>query len=187
MEVIMVDSRSALVVVGCVFVGFAFSAGPGLVASAAEPEHWVGAIKGVSPLALGGGDPQRRIIELEQRVKELEAERRGAARSAPAPQDTSRELAAAIARSDELAARNRALSLQNQELTQAHLFEPPAATRACEPPESADAKAQLRFWAEQLRDADSPRVRLSSEQNAALNVLLRRERSLDPTNPWRGM
>ena len=100
----MVDSRSALVVVGCVFVGFAFSAGPGLVASAAEPERWVGTITGMSPSAQGGGDPQRRIVELEQRVKELEAERLGAAKSAPAPQEVSRELATAIARSEELAA-----------------------------------------------------------------------------------
>jgi hypothetical protein len=184
----MLNARSALVVVGCVFVGFAFSAGPGLVASAAEPERWVGAIKGVSPSTLGASNPQRRIVELEQRVKELEAERRAAAQSAATPRDTSRELAAAIARSDELAARNRALSLQNQELAQAQLFEPPAAATACEPPEGTDAKTQLRFWAEQLRDGDNgPRVRLSAEQNAALNVLLRRERALDPNNPWRGM
>jgi hypothetical protein len=183
----MVNARSGLVVLGCVCVGFVFSAGPELVARAAEPDRWLGSIAtGVSPNATGGGDARRRIVELEQRVKELEAERRSAASSAPPPRESSRELAAAIARSDELAARNRALSLQNQELAAARAFERPVSTVACEPPQSADAKAQLRYWAERLRDGDSGiQVRLSAEQNAALNVLLRRERALDPHNPWR--
>jgi hypothetical protein len=35
-----------------------------------------------------------------------------------------------------------------------------------------------------MRDGEGA-LRLSPEQNAAVNVLLRRERHLDPNNPWR--
>jgi hypothetical protein len=50
-----------------------------------------------------------------------------------------------------------------------------------------DPREQLRFWAERLR-ADSQHFRggLSPAQHQALNVLLRRERLLDPRNPWYG-
>jgi hypothetical protein len=190
----MLNVRNGLVVVGCVFVGFVTSAGPGLVARAAEPPRWVdGAIAPSGGIAASGttltegGVAQRRIAQLEQRLKELEAERRGATPNAPAPSEASRELEALIAHNRELTARNRALSAENQALAQSHLFESPATAPACEPPPSgADPRAQIRYWAEQLRDGGPAfRGRLTSEQSAAIQVLLRRERELDPRNPWR--
>ena len=94
-----------------------------------------------------------------------------------------------VARNNELTARNRTLAAENQALAQSHLFEPHASATACKsPPGDVDPKAQLRYWAERLRDGDSGfRDRLTIAQNAALNVLLRRERELDPHNPWREM
>jgi hypothetical protein len=120
------------------------------------------------------------VAELERRVKELEAERRSAQHS-----EKSLEMKAALARNEELAAKNRALSLENQELAQSRAFEQHrSAGAACELPDDADPRAQLRYWAKQMRDGEGA-LRLSPEQNAALNVLLRRERHLDPNNPWR--
>jgi hypothetical protein len=49
-----------------------------------------------------------------------------------------------------------------------------------------DAKEHLRYWAQRMRDEERGfRGRMSSEWNAALNVVLRRDRPLDPRNPWR--
>lgn len=186
----MLNVRNGLVVVGCVFAGFVTSAGPGLVARAAEPPRWAerALAAGDSTLPSGtlaaeGGEAQRRIAQLEQRLKELEAERR-ASPARPARDKASDELAAVVAQNRELAARNRALA---SELAQSQLFESPASAGGCEPPPSdADPRAQIRYWAEQLRDSGSSfRGRLTSEQNAAVQVLLRRERELDPRNPWR--
>jgi hypothetical protein len=188
-EVLMLNIRQGLVVLGCVFVGFAASAGPGIVASAAEPERWV-----QSAIGAGPGDAQRHVAQLEQRLKELEAERRDGARVAATPGQVPSEPSViaqnqVLAQNQELIARNRALAAENRALTQSHLFEPPvAAPAACEPaPDGADPKAQLRYWAERLREGENGfRGGLTPEQNAALNVLLRHERSLDPHNPWKG-
>lgn len=181
----MLNVRSSLVVVGCVFVGFVASAGPGLVARAAEPPRWMeeAMAAGDGSVVSSDDDAQRRVGELEQRVRELEAERRAATQPAR-PGDAPRELVAAVARNQELMARIRALSLENQELVQSQLFEHPAG--ACEPPPGdADAKAQLRYWADRIRTGESGfRSRLTAEQNAALNVLLRRDREIDAQIAW---
>jgi hypothetical protein len=190
----MVNLRSGAVVVGCVFVGFLASAGPALVARAAEPDRWVETLTASGDSAFSTDDSafitddhaaRRRIAELERQVKQLESERGGAAPVATA--QVSKDLDAAIARNRELTERNRALSAQNQALAHSHLFEPPAA--ACEAPQAgADAKAQLRYWADQLRNPSKGfRSKLTPAQNAALNVLLQEERLLDPHNPWRDL
>lgn len=182
--------RGSVIVVGCVFVGFLASAGPGLVARAAEPDRWVETLTTSGDSAFSSDvfttddhAARRRITELERQIKQLEANRGAGAPAATA--QVSRDLDAAIARNRELMERNRALSAQNQSLAQSHLFEPPTGT--CEPPqEGADAKAQLRYWADQLRNPSKGfRGKLTPAQNAALNVLLQEERTLDPHNPWR--
>jgi hypothetical protein len=181
----MLSLRMGLLVLGCVSVGFVASAGPGLAARAAEPELWKPSV-----MVPGGGDAQRRIAQLEQRLRELEAERRGAAQAGPSPVPVpvtvSAELEAVMARNEELVARNRTLATENQALVQGQVFERAPVASRCEPaPDGSDPKAQLRYWAERLRDGDNGfRGGLSPEQNAALNVLLRRERALDPRNPW---
>jgi hypothetical protein len=190
----MLSVRNGLVVVGCVFVGFVTSAGPGLVARAAEPPRWSELALAPSDSALvpgttttEAGEAQRRIAQLEQRLKELEAERRAATPDGSARVKASGELDAVIAHNRELTARNRALAAENQALAQSHLFETPASATACEPPPSdADPRAQIRYWAERLRDGDTAlHGRLTTKQTAAVHVLLRRERELDPRNPWR--
>ncbi|HTV25915.1 MAG TPA: hypothetical protein VMG12_44765 [Polyangiaceae bacterium] len=177
------EVRRGLVLVACVSVGFVISAGPGLVARAAEPDRWVEALTQSAATAVATHDAaQRRIVELEQRVKDLEAERGRAQQGAPKPA----ELAAAIARNEELAARNRALTVENQELAQSRLFVPSAAASTAPPPASdADAREQLRYWAKQIRDGETAFRRIPADWNAAVNVLLRNERQLDPNNPWR--
>ena len=181
----MISVRNGFVVVGCVVVGFITSAGPSVVARAAEPLRWAGleTASGAGALAPTDGPAQQRIAQLEQRLKELEAEHAGGR----AHGNASDELEAAVARNNELTARNRALAAENQALAQSHLFERPVRAATCEPPPGdADPKAQLRYWAERLRAGDSHfRDRLTVGQNAALNVLLRPERELDPQNPWR--
>jgi len=170
-----------LALVACVSAGFVISAGPGMLARAAEPERWIRAF-GADPDATATSEDaaQRRIAELAQRVKELEAQR-------PATQTVgkSSELAAITARNEELAARNRALTLENQELQQSRaLPSSHSASAAFPPPDAADAKAQLRYWARQIQDGNAS-FTLSPAWNGALNVILRRERELDPHNPWR--
>jgi hypothetical protein len=186
----MITVRHGFVVVGCVLVGFVTSAGTtGLVARAAEPERWVESVVAASDgdSAPGGSEAQLRIAQLEQRLKELEAQRHAATPGSPALGAGSDELNAVLARNNELVARNRTLAAENQALAQSHLFETPPSAAACAPPPGdADPKAQLRYWAERLRDGDDGlRDGLTIEQNAALNVLLRHERTLDPHNPWR--
>jgi hypothetical protein len=187
----MLSLRNGVVVVGCVCVGFMASAGPGLVARAAEPDRWIASVTASGDSAFGSDDSafsadehaaQRRITQLEQQLKELEAQRAAASQ---VPPQVTQELDAVVARNRELAERNRALSAENQSLVQSRLFEPPQS--ACEePPSGADAKAQLRYWADQLRNpAKGFRGKLTTAQNAALNVLLQEERALDPHNPWR--
>lgn len=181
----MLNARSGLVVVGCVFAGFVTSAGPALVARAAEPPRWVEGALGASTgtLASDAGEAQRRIAQLEQRLKELEAER-GRANPSSSNGSASRELDAVIAQNRELTARNRALTGENQALAQNHLFESPRPAAACTaPPDAPDPRTQIRYWAQRMRAGDF-RARLTPEQNAAVQVLLRRERELDPHNPW---
>lgn len=178
----MLDVRRGLVVVACVSVGFIISAGPGLVARAAEPNRWVNSFApdaNADLEATSEEGAQHHIARLEQRIKELEAERSG--RRA----EKSSELSAAKARYEELAARNRELSLENQELV-SHGFDRPVTAASCSPPSDADPKAQLRYWARQLRDDESTTGRLSSDWRNAVNLLLRHPRQLDPHNPWRG-
>jgi hypothetical protein len=181
--------RTGVIVVGCVLVGFAASAGPGLVARAAEPARWGASSiesRGDSVFARDGAQAQGRISELERRVKELEAERAAAALGMASPERLRNELDAATVLNRELAERNRALSLQNHALAQGQLFDPPLPAACDAAPEGADPRAQLRYWAGQLRDAEGGfRRRLTSEQSAALGVLLRPKRPLDPSNPWR--
>lgn len=181
----MLRFRDGLVVVGCVFVGFVTSAGPGLVARAAEPPRWVEQVltQKQSALSIETDDPARRVAQLEQRVRELEAERNAA--TAPASRAPSRELEAMIVQNRELAARNRALAAANQALAEGRLFDSTASHTACQTPRGNDPRAQIRYWAERLRDGDTTSWRLSTEQNAAVQVLLRHERELDPHNPWR--
>src|SRR5689334_20337825 len=101
----MLDVRRGLVVVACVSVGFIISAGPGLVARAAEPNRWVNSFVADANTDADTDTTedgaQRRIAQLEQRIKELEAERSGK------HAEKSSELSAAKARFEELAARNR--------------------------------------------------------------------------------
>jgi hypothetical protein len=179
----MISVRSGFVVAGCVVLGFVTSAGPGVVARAAEPLRWAGLETASGAGArVGEAQAQSRIAQLEQRLKELEAESTaGRTRG-----NITDELDAALAQNNELQARNRALTAENQALAQNHLFERPVRATTCQPPNDADPKAQLRYWAERLRVGDRQfRDRLTVSQNAALNVLLRPERELDPQNPWR--
>jgi hypothetical protein len=156
-EVVMLSVRESLVVVGCVFVGFVTSAGPGLVARAAEPPRWVeGALTpSDGSVVPGGGVAQRPIAPL----KKLEAQRHVTTAAGPASDKASPELEAVLAQNRELTERNRALASENQALTQSHLFVPPA--KVCEPPPSADPRAQIRYWAQLLRDSDTGSTRPS--------------------------
>ena len=170
-----------IALVACVSAGFVISAGPGVLARAAEPDRWVKAFTAEASATPASEDAaQRRIAELAQRVKELEAQRPAQQTAGKSP-----ELAAAVARNEELAARNHALSVENQELLQSRtLGASTSALAAFEPANPADAKAQLRYWARQLQDGN-PSFTLSPAWNGALNVILRRERELDRNNPWR--
>jgi hypothetical protein len=178
--VMMLDVRRSLVVVACVSVGFVISAGPGLVARAAEPHRWVAALAAdESTDATTEEGAQRHIAELEQRIKELEAERSGKQGA-----EKLSELSTTKALNEELTTRNRELSLENQALV-TRSFAQPVAAGMCAPPSDADPKAQLRYWAKQLRDDESSVGRLSPDWNNAVNLLLRKPRPLDPHNPWR--
>jgi hypothetical protein len=177
----MLDVRRGLIVVACVSVGFVISAGPGLVARAAEPHRWVASLvddANADTDTSSEEGAQRRVAQLEQRIKELEAERSGKRA------EKSSELSAAKARNDELASRNRELSLENQELV-SHGFDRPVAAVTCAAPSDSDPRAQLRYWAKQLRDDESTAGRLSNDWKNAVNLLLRHPRQLDPHNPWR--
>jgi hypothetical protein len=120
-------------------------------------------------------DNQRRIADLEWRLREIEAQR-----DAESRRGSSRQLSAVVDRLDTLLA-------QNQQLLSATAA-PGDASAMCTtagPEDGTDAKTHLRYWAERLRTSSSGfRGGLTPEQNSALNVLLKRERLLDPKNPW---
>lgn len=175
----MLSLRQALVVVGCISIGFVVSAGPGFAARSSEPERWVGAVRPAVRSAALEGAAKRRIAQLEQQLEELELSERAALESSG---EKSLELAAARARNEELADRNLSLTLENQELAQGRAFE----RAICVPPDEADPRAQLRYWARQMRDGGTGfSGGLPPEWHTALNLLMRRDRSLDPQNPWR--
>lgn len=179
--VAMLSIRNGLVIAGCVCVGYVTSAGPGLVARAAEPPRWaeLTARSEAGAELQDVGEARQRIARLEQRLRELEAERRAA------PAGASGELEAALVQNRELRARNRELAAQNHALAERQAFEAPAGAPRCEPPGDADPRAHIRYWVEQLRGGRGFRGRLSTEQSAAVQALLRPERALDPQNPWR--
>src|SRR5688572_15166097 len=104
----MISVRSGFVVVGCVCVGFVTSAGTGVLARAAEPLRWEEPESASSddPMIPAASEAQSRIAQLEQRLQELA----GSAARGP----TSAELDAAIARNNELTARNRTLAAEYQ-------------------------------------------------------------------------
>jgi hypothetical protein len=177
----MLDVRRGLVVVACVSAGFIISAGPGLVARAAEPNRWVNSFAPDANAGLESDSEegaQQRIARLEQRIRELEAERSGKRA------EKFSELSAAKARNEELASRNRELSLENQELM-SRGFDQSVRAASCAAPSDADPKAQLRYWAKLVRDDESTAGRLPNDWKNAVNLLLRRPRQLDPHNPWR--
>jgi hypothetical protein len=150
------------------------------VARAAEPDGWFDTLGDDASATTTSDDAaRRRIGELEQRVNELEAELRAQASA------KSSELAAAHARNHALAARNHALSAENQELVQLGAVAPAPASAGGQMCLDGDPKERLRYWAKQIRNGQTSYRRLSSDWNAAVNVLLRNERQLDPSNPWR--
>jgi hypothetical protein len=121
-------------------------------------------------------DHQRRIAELEWRLRELEGQRDAESRRGAA-----RQLGAVLDRLD-------ALLEQNRQLMEASVAATDEGSKSCTadgPSDGADAKVHLRFWAERLRSSSNGfRGGLTPEQNSALNLLLKRERLLDPRNPW---
>jgi hypothetical protein len=117
---------------------------------------------------------QARLVDLESRVKDIEH---------------GDVLRAERLRSDAAARlmdRIELLIVQNQELLrQREGDDAPAAELRDHCDEDRDPIAQLRDAVERLRsDPGRWRGGLSPAQNQVLTELLRRERSLDPRNPW---
>lgn len=124
-------------------------------------------------------EQQTRLASLEQRLRKVEQQRELAVERARA-----QELRPLLERLDLLISQNRELVLHTTAPGLPPAIESePEADPDCE--QSSDPKRQLRHWAARLR-ADPSRWRggLSTAENQALNLLLRRERSLDPSNPW---
>jgi len=162
-------------VVGCVLFGFAVSAGPGLVARAAEPERWRDRL-----LAQLAAPEQHRMAEAQPEQAGVEP-KRGDAGSSKGTVGAAGERDTLLAQNEELARQNRALQLENRALVETRA----RAAGTCAAPDGEDAKAQLLYWAERVRnDGRGLRGGLSSTQAAALGVLLRPTRPLDPDNPW---
>ena len=168
--------RDGVVVVGCVLVGFVVSAGPGLVARAAEPDRWRERL--MAQVAAG---EQQGAAHAAQTLGAVEGER-GAAPPVGSARSTDSEQEALLAQNRELLRQNRALLIENRALAEARA----RASGACMPPDGEDAKAQLFYWGERLRSSgDGLRGGLNSTQAAALGVLLRPTRPLDRDNPWK--
>jgi hypothetical protein len=164
-------------------VGFFASSLLGCASHAAENRRLLDQL---SQARAAAADNRAHLAELEQRLvgierqSELEAERARA-----------RELVPLVEKLDLLISQNRELLLQNAaslppSALSAEVTDPEASVpegQTCEL--NSDPKEQLRYWAEQLRgDPSRWRGGLSPAENQALNVLLRRERLLDPRNPW---
>ena len=163
-------------VVGCVLFGFAVSAGPGLVARAAEPERWRDRL--MAQLATA---EQNRMADPQRGSANAAEPKRSEADSSKGTVGASGERETLVAQNEELARQNRALQLENRALVETRA----RAAGTCAAPDGEDAKAQLLYWAERVRnDGRGLRGGLSSTQAAALGVLLRPTRSLDPDNPW---
>jgi hypothetical protein len=169
---------SRLAVVG--FAGFAFL---GCASQAAENRRLLDELSQARAAAV---DNRAHLAELEQRLLGIEQQRELEAERARA-----RELIPLVEKLDLLISQNRELLMQNA----ASLPAEPAPTEESDGEESAaaeqtcelssDPKQQLRYWAERLRgDPSRWRGGLSAAENQAVNVLLRRERLLDPRNPW---
>jgi hypothetical protein len=130
-------------------------------------------------------EQQLRLVQLEQRFAQLEG--------APLGQSARRlsgELTPALEKLDELILQNQQLLMQMaaRGSSQGPALEGSADDGFTLPVSCADGsdpRDQLRYWAARVRaDHTSFRGGLSPEQNYALNLLLRRERLLDPQNPW---
>jgi hypothetical protein len=127
-------------------------------------------------------EQQLRLVQLEQRLAQLEG--------APRARRFQSELTPALEKLDELILQNQQLLMQmaGRGASEASALEGSADDGFALPvscADGSDARDQLRYWAARLR-ADHKLFRggLSPEQNHALNLLLRRERLLDPQNPW---
>jgi hypothetical protein len=125
---------------------------------------------------------RRAALENRQQIAQLQARLAEVEQRQPPPPEApgSADLKPLLARLDLMIAQNQSL-LQNANAASAE--SPDLAKPPCGP--DADAKQQLRYWAERLR-ANPPRSHggLSLEESRALNVLLREERDLDLMNPW---
>jgi hypothetical protein len=131
---------------------------------------------------LAAAPEQHRMAEPEadEAGRAAEAKRTGAD-SSKGTIGVADERAALIAQNEELARQNRTLQLENRALVETRA----RAAGTCAAPDGEDAKAQLLYWAERVRnDGRGLRGGLSSTQAAALGVLLRPTRPLDPDNPW---
>jgi hypothetical protein len=128
-------------------------------------------------------DNRAHLAQLEQRLHDLERQREDDTERARV-----RELLPVMDKLDLLVSQTRELLLQSQP---ASVTTAPAASAtvvgAGASEADSDPKEQLRHWAERLRgDPSRWRGGLSPAESQALNVLLRRERLLDPRNPWHG-
>jgi hypothetical protein len=130
-------------------------------------------------------EQQLRLVQLEQRFAQLERAPLG-----HSARRSSSELTPALEKLDELILQNQQLLLQmaGRGTNEAPALEASADDGFTLPvscADGSDARDQLRYWAARLRaDHTVFRGGLSPEQNHALNLLLRRERLLDPQNPW---
>ncbi len=129
---------------------------------------------------------QVRLVEVEQRLRQIELEGQLAAERTRAS-----GLAAVAEKLDVLIVQNQRLLLHasappppvEAAVPEAPALESVAVADACV--DESDPKERLRYWAERLRNDPSLwRGGLTPAQNQALHLLLRRERSLDPLNPW---
>jgi hypothetical protein len=130
-------------------------------------------------------EQQLRLVELERRFARLEGAPLG-----QSARRSSSELTPAIEKLDELLLQNQQLLMQ---MAGRGSLEGPAIdgsagdgfTLPVSCADGSDPRDQLRYWAARVRaDHTVFRGGLSPEQNHALNLLLRRERLLDPHNPW---
>lgn len=146
------------------------------------------AVSALEPAQLERRAEQARVARLEARLTEFE--RAQARRDQAEIINAQRQV---IERLDRLIALNEKVLEQERPDSQATEAEPaqaaPAQVEATPraPFETGlSFKEKLKALMDELRDDPSPwRGGLSPEQNQALRVLLRPERSLDANNPWR--